>query len=139
MRYFTRFDRSYSQKFGTNNVIPIEDNYLDFAVSWGASYYMSDEYVDYSDNLSELARILKPDGILILDNLQKNASIYDDAVNVKLNYWKNEDGIVFRRLESIKEIVNELKPYFYDFATAELTWDCFGRNDSRYTIVCRKK
>ena len=112
MRYFTRFDRSYSQKFGTNNVIPIEDNYLDFAVSWGASYYMSDEYVDYSDNLSELARILKPDGILILDNPQKNASIYDDAVNVKLNYWKNEDGIVFRRLESIKEIVNELKPYF---------------------------
>ena len=100
---------------------------------------MSDALVDYKNNIAELARILKHNGILILDNPQQNASIYDDTINVRLNYWRNKDGIVFRRFDSIQEIIEELEPYFYNFATSELSLDCFGRDDSRYTIVCRKK
>lgn len=124
---------------GTNDYIPVQDNYFDFVVSWGVSYYMSDALVDYKNNIAELARILKHNGILILDNPQQNASIYDDTINVRLNYWRNKDGIVFRRFDSIQEIIEELEPYFYNFATSELSLDCFGRDDSRYTIVCRKK
>jgi len=124
---------------GVNEKIPIADNYFDFVVSWGVSYYMSSELIDYSRNLSELSRILKNNGILILDNPQKNADIYNDTINVRHNYWKNKDGIILRRFDTLEEFIKELEPYFCDFATSELSLDCFGRNDSRYTVVCRKK
>ncbi len=130
---------------GQNNNIPISDNYLDFACSWGVSYYMTpfnNNFTKYSDNVKELSRVLKKDGILILSVEQYSHEIYKNTKlleNKDGEYLIDTDGIILRRFKNSKELEKELEPYFYDIQISNMTLDCFGKDYSSFTIVARKK
>ena len=126
---------------GTNDCIPLDSNYLDFAVSWGVSYYMTlkdNGFSKYGENLKELARVLKKDGVLIIDVPQYNADVYDNTEAIDEFYFKDKNGFILRRFQNEEDFTRELSKYFYDIQLSTLTLDCFGKNYSRYTIVCRR-
>ncbi len=132
-------------RVGTNDNIPFEEAFFDFAMSWNAIYYMNQER-DFEKYVKEIARVIKPDGYLVLSVPMNNCYIFKDSqpINnryriIKDDYFKLRNGEVFRVFNNQSDIKEDFGDYFTDFIISELHYDCFGLAYNHYMVVCKKK
>ena len=134
-------------KVGLANKIPFENDFFDFLLSWNSAYYMGYEKKHYliENHISEIARVLKPNGILILSVPQLSDSIYQNSKELKYgyrkiikDYYNTRNNIVMAYFNSKTHLKNLLSPYFEQFSFGMTTDDCFGYNYHSYLVVCRK-
>lgn len=130
---------------GTNESIPFENNFFDYLLSWNALNYMGPN-LDFEKHISELSRVLKKDGYLVLSIPKKHCFIYHGSENLKEGYqivrkdpFEIRNGEILRMFESQDELENSLSKYFTNFSFGSIEDDCFGIDNYWYLVVCQKR
>ena len=135
---------------GTNNRTKYENDFFELIVSWQALYYLGeDESVTIEDNISELHRILNPNGLLITCIPFSSNFIYKDSeiMNTNLDisyrrindYFKQRTGArlaCFETKEAYGELLNKFG--FTDHVFSEFKGDWFGLNYDWFVCISRK-
>lgn len=129
---------------GRNSSVPYPDNYFDYLLGCHAIYYV-DQHETFTNNLEEIARVIKPNGFLIASLPKPNGSILKNAKQLSNNHMeiKNDhlglrNGSIFRVFESKTDIINTFSPYFDNFIIGSCEDDFFGIQQNVWTIVCKK-
>ena len=101
---------------------------------------------DFGTYVEEFARVLKPDGHLILQIPKPTCFIFKGSVPERPGYrlLKSDpvgirNGEVLRVFEDEREIQEAFGAHFTSFVTGSLEDDCFGEDMHAFLVVCVKK
>jgi ubiquinone/menaquinone biosynthesis C-methylase UbiE len=130
---------------GRNSNIPQPDKMFDYILGCHSIYYV-DPNESFSKNLSEIARVLKPNGFLIASLPKPNGSILKNARSlanghVVINHdpLKLRNGYIFRVFETKYDIEETFSPYFEQIIIGSCEDDFFGIQQNIWTVICLKK
>jgi SAM-dependent methyltransferase len=132
-------------KEGHNSQIPFANEYFDYILACHSCYYVNSG-TTFSDNLKEIQRTLKKDGVFICSVPSKGNFILKNShdlgnghAEIKHDPYTIRNGYTFKYFSSESEIIEDFSPYFYDFSIGFLNDNYFGIELKAYIIVCRKK
>lgn len=132
---------------GSSSSIPFEDATFDFLMGWNSIYYMSLQDSRFEDHASEIARVIKPGGYVVLSIPKKSAFIFDNSEYcsderykvIKDDYYGGmRNGEIMRVFNSSEEIKSEFEPYFDEFYFGDIQDDCFGLNFHWHLVIARR-
>jgi SAM-dependent methyltransferase len=128
-----------------NQSIPFDDEFFDYLLSWNQCYYMGD-YDNFDDYVLEFARILKPEGYLVLSIPKKTCFIYKGSEMYRNGYqiirndpFNLRNGAILRMFDNEQEIEDVFSKCFKNFAFASVEDDFFGYEYHWHLAVCQKK
>lgn len=132
-------------RVGTNDELPFESEFFDYLLSWNACYYMG-EQEDFGAYVNEFARVLKPNGHLVVCVPKPNHFIFDGSKSVRPGYRQVQNdpvgirnGEVLRQFEDEEGVRKELANHFDRFVFGSQDDDCFGEEYHVFLFVCQKK
>jgi SAM-dependent methyltransferase len=119
-------------KTGSNAHIPFDDGVFDFVLSCHACYYVGPGE-SFSDNLDEIARVLRPGGRFIFSLLKSDSYLLDGATPLQDGHYRVtrdpyevRNGSVLRAFASYGEVRAELGRRFSDLALGLCENDYYG-------------
>jgi SAM-dependent methyltransferase len=119
-------------KVGSNSHIPFENDEFDFVLACHACYYVSPGET-FSDNLTEIARVLRPGGRFIFSLVKRDSYVLNDAIPLPDGHYRVthdpydvRNGSVLRGFASREEIAKELGSRFEDLALGLCENDFYG-------------
>ena len=143
-RMKTAFGISCDIRQGTNAVIPYEDNSFDYVLACHSIYYVEDN-TSFSDNLKELARVMKSEGYVVLSLPDLNGTILDGAISCGDGHYRItfdslclRQGSIFKVFLTKDEICQEFSKYFCDFSFGHCVENYYGLVQSMW-IVCMRR
>jgi SAM-dependent methyltransferase len=114
---------------GRNSAIPFAEGFFDYVLACHSCYYV-DGGTSFNDNLGEIARVLKPNGIVIASLpapgnfiLEGCRPIGDGHVVITNDVFGLRNGYVFRAFESEDEVRHVFGDRFENVVV------CSGRDD----------
>lgn len=117
---------------GSNAHIPFGDGAFDFVLACHACYYVS-EGERFSDNLEEIARVLRSRGRFIFSLAKTDAYILNDAIPLGGGHYRItrdpygiRNGSIFRAFASKDEVREEIGGRFDDLALGVCENDFYG-------------
>lgn len=132
-------------KVGRNTQIPYEDGRFDFVLASSSCYYM-DPDKKYSDNVKEIARVLKPGGIFIHSVPMPSTFIMKNAIDRGDGHMEiTEDpygvrvGYILKKFDDEEEVKSSLEPYFNDIKIGSCRDDFWGDSVHLWLVICTKK
>ncbi len=137
-------------KTGSSDAIPYPDGFFDYLLSWNTCYYMSFRakagVMDFRNNVSEMARVLKKDRWLVCSIPKKTCFVYKDSRPtdrdgyraIARDPWGHREGEVMRCFESFDEIRSDFGAGFGDFQYADIEMDWFGLAYHWHVFVARR-
>lgn len=130
---------------GFNHKHDYKDNFFDYALACGSIYYL-EHYTNFIDNLKELSRILKIDGIFYANMPTKDTYVLNGALKLNNNEYliKNDphncrNGYRWQVVNSKFELKKLMNPLFSIIACSKLHDDFFGFLISNYIVVGQNK
>jgi SAM-dependent methyltransferase len=136
---------AFEARVGRNNEIPYADRFFDHVVACHSCYYV-DAGTRFSDNLSEIARVMRPDGLFVHSLPMPSTYILADAVDlgdghmrIKSDPYGVRNNYVFRKFDSADEISATLGPYFSDVRVGSCRSDWWGIEEHVWIVVCRRR
>ena len=135
----------FNAKVGRNNSIPYENDSFDFVVASSSCYYMDNENSDYSDHVSEIARVTKSGGIFIHSLPMPTTFIMKNAVDLGNGHMRvTEDpygvrvGSILKKFDDEIEIKKYLEPFFSKIRIGSCVDDFWGDAVHLWLVVCEK-
>lgn len=135
---------------GRSDDIPFLEADFDYLLSWNSCYYMGGVR-NFSLHVKEYARVVKPEGWLVISIPKSSCFIYRDSdvpspntgYSTCYRIIRNDpfgvrDGEVLRRFEGEKDIMTTFSPWFDSFIFADIHDDCFGLNYHWHVAVARR-
>ena len=122
----------------------IESSSVDFVVTFQVIEHIKDDKLF----LSEIKRVLKPGGYLILSIPKDTAFIFDKSEFcedtkykiIKDDYYDGmRNGEIMRVFKSRSELKEEFLNLYEDFNFGEISDDCFGLNFHWHLMIAKKK
>lgn len=132
---------------GTCSSIPLSGNFCDYLVAWNSCYYMSLGTGKFEDHVSEMARILKPDGWIIVSVPRPDCFIFDDIetvdgtadyVRIRSEYFGLRSGEIMRFFGNRPALELAFSSHFTDFSHSSIDIDWFGLRYSWFVFTARK-
>lgn len=131
-------------RVGSNDDVPFDDEQFDYLLSWNACYYLG-AAKDFGAHVKEFARVLKPEGFLVMSIPKKTCFIYEKSELALPGYqiirndpYEVRNGAILRMFEDEQEIKREFSKYFEDFIFGSIHDDCFGFDYHWHLVVCRR-
>ena len=119
-------------KTGSNSHIPFEDRTFDFVLACHACYYVSPGET-FSDNLREIARVLRPGGRFIFSLVKSDSYVLQDATPLPAGHYRVtrdpygvRNGSILRGFASREEVAEELGSLFADLSLGLCENDFYG-------------
>lgn len=132
-------------RLGKNDRLPYGNELFDYLLSWNAAYYMGAQR-DFSKNVIEFARVLKPGAHLIMSVPKVSHEIFNEAkiidnefAMIQVDRLGIRVGEVFRRFRDTSDIEKTFSSHFKDFAFGSVEDDYFGVAGHWHLVVCEKK
>lgn len=132
-------------RVGRNAQIPYDDAYFDHVLACSACYYI-DEGQKFSDNLTEIARVMKPNGLFvhclpmpttfIMENAQ---DLGDGHMRITQDPYGVRVGAVLKKFDNPEEIEHALSPWFTDIRIGSCRDDYWGSKVHLWFVVCRRR
>jgi ubiquinone/menaquinone biosynthesis C-methylase UbiE len=136
---------SINAKAGRNASIPFEDENFDYILACNSCYYV-DEGHQYSNNLKEISRVLKPGGKFVHSLPMGSTFIMDHAIDLGNGHMKiTQDpygvrvGSVLKKFDAETQIKTELSPWFENITIGSCKDDFWGSAVHLWFVVCEKK
>ena len=132
-------------KEGTNVNIPFGDKYFDYILACHSCYYV-DKNTSFDQNVTEIARVLKQDGIFIASLPAPNNFILKDSINlgnghveITNDIYNLRNGYVFRTFEDEKDIIQTFSPYFKEISICKCLDNFWGIQINFFIIAGKRK
>src|SRR6185437_1630813 len=129
---------------GRNNSVPYVDGFFDVVLACHACYYI-DPGTHFSDNVLEISRLLKSDGLFVFSApigtsyIMRGAKDRGDGhMEIAQDPYGLRNGYVLKKFDSPGEIEDALSPLFRDFEIGSCRNDFWGIDEHVWTVVCRK-
>ena len=129
---------------GRNCAIPFDDQAFDVVLACHACYYV-DPGTKFSDNIAEIARVMKPGGRFVFSAPMASSYIFEGAddigeghMRVARDPYGVREGHVLKKFDSEADIRQTLDPLFGEFATGCCRNDFWGIEEHVWTVVCRR-
>jgi ubiquinone/menaquinone biosynthesis C-methylase UbiE len=130
---------------GRNSHIPYDDAYFDHILACNSCYYV-DAGQKFSDNLAEIARVMKPGGLFVHSLPMGSTFIMDGAKDLGGGHMEiTQDpygvrvGAVLKKFDSEEEIKQALAPWFADIRIGSCRDDYWGSKVHLWFVVCRRR
>jgi len=130
---------------GTNTHIPYKDDFFDYILACHSIYYV-DRNSSFDDNLLEISRVLKKDGILIAslpapDNfiLKNCINLGNGHVEITNDIYGLRNGYIFRTFENEEEIKDVFSNLFKNVVICKCLDNFWGVQINFFIIVCEKE
>lgn len=131
-------------RVGRNNALPQDDRFFDHVLACHACYYV-DPGTTFSDNLAEIARVVKPGGLFVFSVPMGTSYIMEGAedlgdghMRIANDPYGLREGYVLKKFDSPAEIEAALKPAFTDARIGACRNDFWGIEEHVWTVVCRR-
>lgn len=131
-------------RVGINSNLGFENERFDFLLSWNVCYYLDDN-MDFSANIIEYSRVLKPGGILIFSIPCKDCFVYKDGIEkdgfitIRNDWFKIRNGSVQKVFQGEDDIKMHFSNHFKDFVFGKIDDDCFGLAYKWHIGICKKR
>src|SRR5579863_10133244 len=130
---------------GTNANIPYKDGFFDFVLACHSCYYV-DKETSFNDNLIEITRVLKKDGVFIAslpapDNyiLKNCIPLENGHVKITNDIFNLRNGYVFRIFENQEEVINIFSSLFKNISVCKCMDNFWGLQINFFIVSCEKK
>lgn len=140
-----RLGLSVDARVGRNCRIPFKDGMFDHVLACHSCYYI-DPGTRFSDNVREIARVMKPGGRLVCSAPMGSSYIMAGAIDrggghmeVANDPYGVRIGSVLKKFDAESEIERELGDWFTDFHIGSCRNDFWGIQEYVWTVVCRRK
>ena len=132
-------------KRGANAAIPYENEYFDYLLACHSCYYV-DKGTTFDQNISEIARVLKPNGIFIASLPAPGNFILKDCIKlgnghieITNDIYNLRNGYIFRTFEDIDDVIQTFSPLFKEINVCECQDNFWGVQINYFIIVCKSK
>lgn len=131
-------------RVGRNNGIPFPDAHFDAVLACHACYYV-DAGSSFSDNVREIARVLKPRGRFIFSAPAATSYIFKGAkdlggghMEIAHDPYGVRNGYVLKKFDDEPELRAAFTPLFESFAIGSCRNDFWGIQEHVWIVVCQK-
>lgn len=131
-------------RVGSNASIPFESDFFHYVLACHSCYYVEDG-TTFKDNLHEIHRVMKKEGVFICSLPMRDTYLLEGAETAGNGQWRIRHdpyglrvGTIFRAFENQGEIKSELSPLFSEFKIGfcdDLYW---GVRQKVWIVVCKK-
>ncbi len=129
---------------GRNRSIPYDDAFFAAVLACHACYYV-DRGTRFSDNIREIARVMKPSGRFVLSlpigssYIMRGArDLGDGHMEIANDPYGVRNGAILKKFDSEAEIETALSPFFTDIRIGACRNDFWGIEEHVWTVVCRR-
>jgi ubiquinone/menaquinone biosynthesis C-methylase UbiE len=130
---------------GRNALIPYPDAYFDNILACNSCYYI-DAGQTYTDNLTEIARVIKPGGTFVHSLPMGTTFIMDGAKDLGDGHMEiTQDpygvrvGAILKKFDNEEQIRSALEPWFTDIRIGSCLDDYWGDKVHLWFVVCKRK
>jgi SAM-dependent methyltransferase len=138
------YDIDIVARVGRNCSIPFEDASFDFILACHACYYI-DPATRFSDNVKEIARVLKHGGTFVFSAPMADTYIMrgaedlgDDHMRIRNDPYGVRNGSILKKFDRKSDIEAALSPNFDDFAIGACQNDFWGIEEHVWIVACRR-
>ena len=131
-------------RVGKNGSLPFEAGFFDFVVACHAIYYM-DRDGNIKLNISEIARCMKKNGLLLFSIPKDNSYLISNSERIDdMHVLVSEDPLRLRNGEKLafasnkEQILEALSPHFGDTLVCQNDNDWWGIRESCWIVSCRR-
>jgi SAM-dependent methyltransferase len=131
-------------RVGRNSNIPYDDAFFDTVVACHSCYYV-DHGSRFNDNISEIARVLKPGGTFVFSApigssyiMQGAKDLGDGHMQIANDPYGIRNGSILRKFDSPAAIEAALAPAFEKFAIGACRNDFWGIEEHVWIVVCNR-
>jgi ubiquinone/menaquinone biosynthesis C-methylase UbiE len=132
-------------KVGSNAKIPFESDLFHYVLACHSCYYI-EEGTTFKENLREIHRVMKKDGLFICSLPMRDTYVLEGAEPVSKGHWKIKhdpyglrSGTVFRAFESEVDIADEFGSLFTDASIGFCDDFYWGIRQKIWIVVCKKR
>jgi len=129
---------------GRNASLPFGDCYFDRAVACHACYYV-DHGQTFANNVSEIARVIRPGGQFILSLPMATSYIFSGArdigdghMEIANDPYGVRNGSILKKFDTEADIRTALSPAFTDAIIGSCQNDFWGVEEHVWIVVCRR-
>ncbi|MBO6901365.1 MAG: class I SAM-dependent methyltransferase [Rhizobiaceae bacterium] len=131
-------------RVGRNSSLPFDDRAFDTVLSCHSCYYV-DLDQRFSDNIAEIARVLKPGGSFIFSAPKASTYILRDGIDrgdghieITSDPYGIRNGVVMKKFDAERDIALALSPGFTNFAIGSCQNDFWGIEEHVWVVVATK-
>jgi SAM-dependent methyltransferase len=131
-------------RVGRNHQIPYGDAFFDHILACHACYYV-DPDTTFSDNVKEIARVMKPGGRFVFSAPIRTSYILNGAtplgdghMRITNDPYGVRNGYVMRKFDSAAEIEAAIAPFFVDARVGTARNDWWGIDEQVWIVVCAR-
>jgi SAM-dependent methyltransferase len=133
-------------KMGSNSSIPFSDAFFDHALCCHSLYYVNPDEA-FTDNLNELARVVRANGTVVASlpkkydryTLRDAQPLGDNHYLVRADPLGLRNGIVFRVFEDAREIESVFGGFFGNFQIGWIENDFFGIEEKLWIVKMTRR
>jgi SAM-dependent methyltransferase len=131
-------------RVGRNHQLPYADAHFDHILACHACYYV-DHGTTFSDNVKEIARVLRRGGRFVFSApigtsyiMNGATSLGDGHMRIANDPYGVRNGYVMRKFDSAAEIETAIEPFFIDARIGMARNDWWGIDEQVWIVVCRR-
>lgn len=132
-------------RVGYNNQLPFDDAFFDYILASSSCYYIQ-EGTTFTDNLNEIARVMKKGAVFVFSIPTPDNFILKDAEDLGAGHWRIKhdpfglrNGTIFRAFSDEVDITSTLSEHFADFSIGSFDDNFWGLHIKGWAIVCKKR
>jgi SAM-dependent methyltransferase len=132
-------------KVGHNNSIPYQDQFFDFIIACHSCYYVNEDR-SFNDNLHEISRVLKTEGVFIASLPMRDNFIFNDAEFLSDGHYRItkdpygiRNGTIHKTFLNEDEIIETFEPYYKDLSIGYINDNYYGINVKMWIIKATRK
>jgi SAM-dependent methyltransferase len=135
---------SFEARVGRNTHLPFADGFFDHVLACHSCYYI-DPGERFSDNLAEIARVMKPGGLFVhslpigTSYIMRGAiDLGDGHMRIANDPYGLRNGYVMKKFDKSKDIETALSAHFCDVRIGACRNDWWGIDEHVWIVVCNR-
>ena len=132
-------------RVGSNAKIPFESDFFHYMLACHSCYYVEEE-TTFKDNLQEIHRVMKRDGLFVCSLPMHDTYVLDGAETTGRGHWRIKRdpyglraGAIFRAFENEAEIAEEFGHLFTELKIGFCDDYFWGIRQKVWIVVCEKR